>query len=337
MAHAATIVFRDGKTSHIEVRPNELLMEAARRQGVQLPVDCREGVCATCRGVCESGVIEQDYVDDEALTPAELAKGHMLACQTRLKSNGTFYFDVDSSISSISTKIYHATVSAVEPVSEAAAILELSLDDQGKKLKFLPGQYARIQVPNTDQWRAYSFANASAVEGKLRFLIRLLPSGVMSDYVRQRAKVGDAIQLEAPLGVFYLRTIRRPLVMVAGGTGLSAFLAMLDAMVVQGGCGQPIQLYYGVNYEADLSELQRLAHYKEQLAEFDYHIAVLHPSSQWQGNQGVVCDMFDVSFLQHPFDAYLCGPPGMIEATKAWLRDKPVAEYQLFFEKFVSS
>ena len=337
MAHAATIVFRDGKTSHIEVRPNELLMDAARRQGIQLPVDCREGVCATCRGICESGVIDQEYVDDEALTPVELAKGHMLACQTRLKSSGTFYFDVDSTISSTSTKVYQATILAVEQVSEAAAILELSLDEEGKKLKFLPGQYARIQVPETDQWRAYSFANASAAEGKLRFLIRLLPSGVMSDYLRQRAKVGDFIQFEAPLGVFYLRKIERPLVFVAGGTGLSAFLAMLDDRVQKGDCNQPIHLYYGVNFEADLSELERLAHYKTQLAQFDYHIVVMKPSEQWQGNKGVVCDVFVRDFMAQPFDAYLCGPPAMIEATKTWLEQAQVAEHQLFFEKFISS
>lgn len=337
MTHAATIVFRDGKTAHIEVRPNELLMDAARRQGVQLPVDCREGVCATCRGVCESGKVELDYVDEEALSEAELASGHILACQTRLKSDGTFYFDIDSTISSTSTKTYSAVVSKVEKVSEAAAILELQLDDAAKALKFLPGQYARIQVPNTDQWRAYSFANASAQAGTLRFLIRLLPSGVMSDYLRDRAKVGDKIQFEAPLGVFYLRKIERPLMLVAGGTGLSAFLAMLDDFVQKGGCSQPIHLSYGVNYETDLSELARLAEYKTQLPHFDYSIAVMHPSDQWQGQKGVVCDVFKPEFMNQPFDAYLCGPPGMIEATKTWLANAKVAEHQLFFEKFTSS
>lgn len=337
MTLAATIVFRDGKTAHLEVRPNELLMDAARRQGVQLPVDCREGVCATCRGLCESGEISQEYVDEEALTEAELAAGHMLACQTRLKSAATFYFDIDSTISTTTTKTYSAVVSKVEKISEAAAILEIKLTDNAPALKFLAGQYARIQIPDTDQWRAYSFANASTASSTLRFLIRLLPSGVMSDYLRERAQVGDHIQFEAPLGIFYLRKITRLLVFVAGGTGLSAFLAMLDEFVQKGGINQPVRLYYGVNYEADLSELARLEHYKAQLADFDYRLAVMHPSESWQGQKGVVCDVFDMDSLQQPFDAYLCGPPAMIEATKTWLAKADVAQHQLFFEKFTSS
>ncbi|WP_020397022.1 anthranilate 1,2-dioxygenase electron transfer component AntC [Thiolinea disciformis] len=337
MPHTATLVFRDGHTATIEVRDKELLMDAARRHGVNLPVDCREGVCATCRGICETGKFTLDYVDSDALTKAELAKGHILACQTRLQSDGVYSFDVDSKVCKMAVGKFQGTVTAIEKVSEAAATLTLALSPSDKPLRYMAGQYARLNIPNTDQWRAYSFANASADTGSLRFLIRLLPSGVMSDYVRERCKVGDVIQMEAPMGVFYLRKIERPLVMIAGGTGLSAFLAMLESLTQQTDLNQAIRLYYGVNQEADLSELQRLDAFKTQLADFDYKTVIMRPSESWQGNKGVVTDILDLDFLQQAFDAYLCGPPAMIEASRAWLDSHKVAEHHFYFEKFISS
>lgn len=338
MHNTAAIVFRDGITRFVKVDANELLMDAAQRHGVNLPVDCREGVCGTCRCVRESGEVDVEYIDDETLTEEEIADGHVLACQTRLLSTqASFYFDVDSSVCSVATEVHDGKVSEVKQVSDAAAILEIALDDPLQALQYLPGQYARIEIPGTNEWRAYSFATATVKDGKLRFLIRLLPSGVMSDYLRDRAAVGDAISLEAPLGAFYLREIQRPLLMVAGGTGLSAFLGMLDQLESQGGGEQPVRLCYGVTQETDLSELDRLEAFTKSLPDFSYETIVMNPSEAWQGNKGVVCDLFSHDFLAQPFDAYLCGPPPMIEASKQWLETSGVGEHRLFFEKFVSS
>ncbi|WP_027965845.1 anthranilate 1,2-dioxygenase electron transfer component AntC [Halomonas halocynthiae] len=338
MHNTAAIVFRDGITRFVKVGANELLMDAAQRHGVNLPVDCREGVCGTCRCVRESGDVDVEYIDDETLTEEEVADGHVLACQTRLLSTqASFYFDVDSSVCSVATEVHNGKVSEVKQVSDAAAILEITLDDPLQALQYLPGQYARIEVPGTSAWRAYSFATATVKDGKLRFLIRLLPSGVMSDYLRKSAVVGDAISLEAPLGAFYLREVQRPLLMVAGGTGLSAFLGMLDQLENQGGMEQPIRLCYGVTQETDLSELDRLEAFTHSLSDFAYETIVMNPGDGWQGRKGVVCDLFSPDFLAQPFDAYLCGPPPMIEASKQWLETSDVGEYRLFFEKFISS
>ena len=122
----------------------------------------------------------------------------------------------------------------VRQVSESTAILHLDLGGHQAPLDFLPGQYARLSIPGTGTSRAYSFANRPAADNQLQFLIRLLPDGVMSNYIRERCLVGDTLQLEAPLGAFYLRQISRPLILVAGGTGLSALLAMLEQIVEQG-------------------------------------------------------------------------------------------------------
>ena len=65
---------------------------------------------------------------------------------------------------------------------------------------------------------------------ELEFIIRLLPDGVMSDYLRDRAQPGDRIAMRCSKGSFYLRPVARPVILVAGGTGLSAILAMAQSL-----------------------------------------------------------------------------------------------------------
>ena len=339
MSHNVALSFADGKTFFIAVKPGELLLDAALRQGISLPLDCREGVCGTCQGRCESGRYEQEYVDDEALSARDLAERRMLACQTRVQSDATFYFDHDSSRCHAGEPLLlQSTVVRVEQVSASTAILHLDASAQADTLQFLPGQYARLQVPGTDQWRAYSFANRPAAGNQLQFLIRLLPDGVMSNFLREHCAPGMAMQLEAPLGSFYLRQVERPLVMVAGGTGLSAFLGMLDEIAERGDCAWPIQLFYGVNQEADLCETQRLEGLRQRIPGFEFTPVVSQPGADWKGRRGYIHEHFDATRLAAtPFDMYLCGPPPMVEAVKGWVAEQAPAGVQIYAEKFLQS
>jgi len=337
MTYKAALNFADGKTLFCTVQKNELLLDAALRSGITIPLDCREGVCATCQGRCDSGQYTQDYVDDEALSANDLTQRKVLTCQTRLLSDAAFYFDYDSTLcSKAGPSTHQARVSHIERPSDGTAILHLKLDGEGG-IEYLPGQYARLHVPGTDQRRSYSFANAPG-SATLQFLVRLLPQGVMTDYVRERCQVGDVIDFEAPLGTFYLRHIDRPLVMVAGGTGLSAFLGMLDQIAERGGCGQPVHLYYGVRGAADLCELARIDSYAHRIPGFTFVPVLSEPGPQWQGKRGFIAEHLEAAGLgEQPFDMYVCGPPPMVESIKTWLAAQVLGDARLYFEKFTES
>lgn len=337
MGHSVALNFADGKTFFISVNNNELLLDAAIRQGINIPLDCREGVCGTCQGQCESGQYELDYVDEDALSERDLAERKMLACQTRVKSDAAFYFDHSSDFCNAGDTLKIASVvTKVELVSETTAILHVDASSHTEQLQYLPGQYARLQIPGSDEWRSYSFASQPNASNQLQFLIRILPDGVMSNYLRERCQVGQTILLEAPLGSFYLREVDRPLVFVAGGTGLSAFLGMLDRLDAAEH-KLPIQLYYGVNTELDLCEQQRLKSYSERL-NFNYQPVVGRPSADWVGKAGFIHEHLDQTQLaENAFDMYLCGPPPMIEAVKSWLESQSLDNYRLYSEKFLQS
>ncbi|MEB0044127.1 MULTISPECIES: anthranilate 1,2-dioxygenase electron transfer component AntC [unclassified Pseudomonas] len=337
MSHKVAFSFADGKTLFFPVQPNEILLDAALRNGINIPLDCREGVCGTCQGRCESGEYSQDYVDEEALSSQDLLQRKMLTCQTRVTSDAAFYFDFASSLCNAPGPAQlKGNVTSVSQVSASTAILHLDLGPKGP-LDFLPGQYARLRIPGTQSTRAYSFANRPSDHNQLQFLIRLLPDGVMSNYIRDRCQVGDAIELEAPLGAFYLRHVVKPLVLVAGGTGLSAFLGMLDELA-QRGCQQPVHLYYGVRDPADLCERARIEAYAERIPGLCYTEVVSNPTAQWTGKRGYIAEHFDTAALRDaPVDMYVCGPPPMVESIKNWLQIHAMESVCLYYEKFTES
>ncbi|WP_428036857.1 anthranilate 1,2-dioxygenase electron transfer component AntC [Amphritea sp.] len=332
--------FSDGRTRFIGVNSGETVLDAALRQGITIPVDCREGVCATCKGHCSSGDYQLEYVDEDALSAAELRQGGVLTCQMRVASDCAIAFDFESTLcSSSGPEELEAVITNVDLLSESAAVVYIDAQSLGDQLDFLPGQYAHVNVPGTDEWRSYSFACAPNETNQLQFLIRLLPQGVMSDYLRDRAKPGDRMKLKAPLGAFYLHQIKRPLIFVAGGTGLAAFLGMLDQMVESPEhCDQPITLFYGVTQMTDLCEIERLQRYAERLPGFTCHSIVMKENEVWQGPVGVVTDLFEDShFNDGEVDLYLCGPPPMVDAVKGWLDQRDMANSTIHYEKFSAS
>ena len=74
----------------------------------------------------------------------------------------------------------------------------------------------------------------------------------MSSFLTSLAKAGDQMTLAGPLGSFYLRPIQRPLLLLAGGTGLAPFTAMLEKIAEQGS-EHPLHLIYGVTNDFDPS------------------------------------------------------------------------------------
>ena len=128
---------------------------------------------------------------------------------------------------------------------------------------FISGQYVHLSVPGTDQHRSYSFANASFETGEYTFYIKVLEQGAMSDYL-SKATPGDEMTVSGPFGRFYLRPAQRPIVMVAGGTGLAPMLSMLDTLVAQEETQQPVRLLYGAIEPGELFGLDQIAGYAAQ-------------------------------------------------------------------------
>lgn len=337
MSHQIALNFEDGVTRLISCNGSESVVDAAYRQGISIPMDCREGACSTCKCKVESGQYSLgDYIED-ALSSDEASAGYALACQMRPKSDCVVLVASSSAACNTTQQECETQIRSVRRLSDTTFALEL----QGSGLKdlgFLPGQYANLKVPGQeDQHRSYSFSTLQAGADTATFLIRNVPGGLMSGFLKERAQPGTQLQLTGPYGSFYLRAIERPVLMLAGGTGLAPFLAMLDKVVAAGGSPHPIHLIYGVNADGDIVETERLDAFKARLPNFSYAVCVVDANSALPRKGYVIHHIEPAHLNDGEVDIYLCGPPPMVEAVSQYIREQGITPANFYYEKFAAS
>ncbi|MDP2125265.1 MAG: FAD-binding oxidoreductase [Parvibaculum sp.] len=335
MTFQVTVRYSDGATRVMAVGADQTVLQAAEENGIPVVSACQSGVCGTCVGRCTEGTYEPGNV--VALNRSECDEGRILACQARVRSDCTIEFEYPFDGNAARIVVGTAMVTRVERLAPDTVLLALHVSALPAALGFRPGQFAQLEVPGGHGWRSYSFTHADNAGSGIEFLIRLLPQGAMSDWLRDGAKPGARIRLRAPKGDFYLRNTTRPVVLVAGGTGLSAILAMAEELVACG-CPQPVRLNYGVTRDTDLVLLDRLRRLAAAHPGFTFETIVAEPSPQWSGRTGLVTDLLAETDLRAgEVDIYLCGPSAMIDATRAWLGAHGLNGANLYYEKFLPS
>ncbi|MFQ6575279.1 benzoate 1,2-dioxygenase electron transfer component BenC [Pseudomonas sp. UM16] len=333
--HKIALNFEDGVTRFIDATADETVADAAYRQGINIPLDCRDGACGTCKCFAEVGRYDlgQEYIED-ALSEEEAAQGYVLTCQMRAESDCVVRVPASSQVCKTEQSSYQASISAVRQLSDSTIALSIK-GEALSRLAFLPGQYVNLGVPGSEQTRAYSFSSLQK-DGEVSFLIRNVPGGLMSSFLTGLAKAGDSMTLAGPLGSFYLREIRRPLLLLAGGTGLAPFTAMLEKIAEQGS-EHPLHLIYGVTNDFDLVELDRLQDFAARIPNFSFSACVANPESQ-HPLKGYVTQHIEPRHLNEgDVDVYLCGPPPMVEAVSQYIREQGITPANFYYEKFAAA
>lgn len=331
MPNQVALNFEDGVTKVIKVGDMETVMDAAFKARINIPSDCRDGACGTCKSFCESGEFDPgDFIDD-AMTEDELDKGYLLTCQATPESDMSINIPSTSEVAKTSAVTFHGTVDAVDRHSESTITFGIDIPNRDE-LAFLPGQYVNIKVPGTDEVRSYSMSTGPDTD-ETAFMVRITPQGAMSDYLRDRAAVGDEIELSGPYGSFFLREPKRRLLLLAGGTGLAPLLSILEKLA-DSGTEQPVHLIYGVTREADIVGLDWLKAYEDRLSNFTWdYIASEEGTSA--PHTGYVTQIIEPEHLEGgDVDIYLCGPPPMVNAVAKWLETEDVNPANFYFERF---
>ncbi|SER87229.1 benzoate 1,2-dioxygenase electron transfer component BenC [Corynebacterium cystitidis] len=326
------LAFEDGVTRFIEIEEDQTITDAAYKARINIPFDCRDGACGTCKAFCESGEYEEgDYIDD-ALTEDEADEGYILCCQT---------YPIDDMVVNIATTSAAAKTGAgtmighiveLEQLSKSTIKFAVHIEDRDQ-LYYLPGQYMNIAPPNADFHRSYSFSSGPS-DDIVTFLVKNTPGGKMSTYLTEEAKVGDRLNLTGPMGSFFLREPFSPILLLAGGTGLAPILAILEKLAEDPDLTQPVRLIYGATFNHDIVEVDRLNQYKDILADFDW-FSVVSGEGEEHDRTGYVTDHIAEEYLHGgDVDVYLCGPPAMVEAVRTFFRDLDAPPQNFYYEKF---
>lgn len=197
----------------------DLLLDWALMNGVELPHDCRSGVCGTCRVRLDDGDVFGGHLPGDDM---------IHACQARIVS------DIK-----ITTE---AAPDQVTLPARVAGITRLASDVTGvdvelaKPLEFLPGQYCKLQFRG---FPARSYSPTYPLEGRphdrvLHFHIRKLNGGRVSSALGREIEVGHRLRLTGPFGsAFFREGHPGRIVLVASGTGFAPMWSVATAAILE--------------------------------------------------------------------------------------------------------
>lgn len=328
--------FEDGVTRFIQVGEGEILSDAAYRQKMNIPLDCRDGACGTCRAFYESGSYDMDpdmYIED-ALTEEDAEKGYILACQCYPTSDSVIQILASSTVCKTQIHTFNGILTNLQKVSNSTICFDIELDENEPEINFLAGQYVNVAIPEFGETRSYSFSSKPG-ERKTSFVVRNVPEGKMSSFLSNVAKIGDKMSFTGPFGSFYLRPIVRPTLFLAGGTGIAPFLSMLKVLDEKGS-NQPVRMVFGVTNDDDLVAIETLNDVRSRHDWFDYCTVVADELSKHE-RKGYVINHINNNWLNEgDVDIYLCGPVAMVDAVQDWLDGRNIQATNFLFEKFVA-
>ena len=301
--------------TQFEASADETILEAALRQGYNLPNACQSGMCGTCIAQVVSGEVQMGEYDDCALTDEDAAAGMVLLCACHAQSDVVLDLPAYEGAKAIAPRTMPARVAHID-VRGKMALLRLALP-KSPPFKFHAGQYADILYKGAV--RSYSLANAPSDNGVMEFHVRLREGGVFSPALFSGSlKVGDVLRVRAPLGSFTLNeNSDKPLIFIATGTGFAPIKSLLQHLRDT----QPsrsVHIYHGARDAAGLYDEAALHELLYLLPNARYTPVLSRADDAWQGARGyttehVLQDYADLS----GYEVYACGSIDMIRASKA--------------------
>jgi NAD(P)H-flavin reductase/ferredoxin len=293
----------------------ETLLEAALREDIAIPFDCRNGGCGVCKCTLVSGRVDYGIHQPEALTPTEIAAGKVLACCAVPLSDIELEYVPVRAPGGLAVHRHRARIVALTRLADD--VMQVRLAALGERpLRFYAGQYINVLLDD-GQKRSFSFATAPHERDTIELHIRLVPGGRFTPHVFDGMKVGDIVEFEGPLGSFFLREDSdKPIIFVAGATGFAPVKSMLEH-AFHAGIRRDMVLYWGVRSKKDLYLPDLPQRWAAEHPNFRFVPVLSHPlpEDHWHGRTGLVHEAIledypDLSGHQ----LYACGSVKMVEA-----------------------
>lgn len=322
----------------IEVEEGQTILDACLRAGIYLPHACGHGLCGTCKIDVLEGEVAHNGSSSFALMDFERDEGKALACVATLEDDVVIEADLEEEpdAEQHAVRDYRGIVSRVERLAPDIIGLWLALPDA--PLAFQAGQYVMLEVPGVAGARAFSIASPPSATDGIELHIRRVPDGKATGWLHENVREGMELRLAGPYGRFHVRrSAELPKLFLAGGSGLSSPQSMILDQLERGD-DRPIVLVHGARDPAGLYHADLFRALEEKHGNFTYIPAVSGDAPDWDGERGFVHEVIERRF-DGRFEgqqAYLCGPPPMIDACITTLMRGRLFEQHIFHEKFLT-
>jgi 3-phenylpropionate/trans-cinnamate dioxygenase ferredoxin reductase subunit len=195
----------------------DVLLDAALRNGVDMPQNCRSGNCGGCRVRVVNGLAIGGECDEP---------GVVRACQSRVISDLQLEVEALPEMRTVAGQ-----VSAIKRY--APDVVEIDIEPS-RPIMYLPGQYLRMQFRGYPT-RCYSPTASMDDFAEREFLhlhVRRIRDGQVSSAVCKGIREGHRVKILGPFGSAFLRpAYRNRLVLVARGTGFAPIWSIAVAAI----------------------------------------------------------------------------------------------------------
>jgi CDP-4-dehydro-6-deoxyglucose reductase len=315
----------------IEVEPQESILDAALRAGLNLPHSCKAGRCGSCRARIVRGSVHYPRGRPLALTAEEEAAGDVLLCQARADGPVAIETRQIRSVTDVQIRSLPCRVQRMRRLSPDVMGLWLRLPAI-EPFAWHPGQYIDVMLSGGRR-RSFSLANPPHDAGLLELHVRRSSRGEFTSLVFGSMTEGTLLRIEGPLGQMTYRPGNGTVLLVGGGTGYAPMKAILRH-VLETGIDRRVVLFWGARTVEDLYEHEWLQSLAASEARFRY-VPVLSDQAGTgmlggQVHEAVLASGEDLAGA----DVYAAGPPDMVAAVRAELPRHGVDPGRIVFDSF---
>jgi propane monooxygenase reductase component len=322
----------------IDCDEEESVLDAAFRHGFNLVYGCREGQCSACKAYLLEGEVVLKPYSTFALSESEESNGYTLLCRAMPEEDlvvELLHFDPDNYRLENEIRDGRATVTAVEALTHDIRRLELDVLEPAD-FSFVPGQYVDVWIPGSENTgearRSFSMANAPG-DGRIELIVKRYPDGRFSSLLDGAIAPGDELRFTGPYGAFHLRKTERPILMVAGGSGMAPILSLLRTLAAARS-DRPVRFFYGARTEQDLFYVDLIRELGAGLPDFEF-MPVLSETDRFVHE--AAGEHLESGAMSDP-EIYMCGPPPMIDAMIELATERHgIDEGQIFHDKFTTA
>ena len=319
----------------LEVQGGQTLLSALYANEIFIPSACGgKGTCGHCKITVVSGGGLVLPTELPSLTRKEIRSNTRLACQVKIRED--IYVRIPEEFLNI--KMFTATVESVIDLTYDMKEIRLRLAEPAE-ISHRPGQYVQIQAPSPDDpvFRAYSISSAIHQPNIVELIVRLIPGGIASTYLHN-LNVGETVRFTGPYGEFRLN--ENPsveIICVGGGSGMAPMKNIIYS-IYEKWPERSCRLFFGCRTTRDIFYLKQFEELAQKFKNFHVVYALSDESAQgekWDGETGFIHLSVD-RYLEAGVkrQAFLCGPPMMVDAVTRILEEKGVRSSDIFYDEF---
>lgn len=311
------------------------LLEAALRAGVSLNYGCSGGNCGLCKGRIVSGLVKKTRHHDYPLSETEKAEGIVLLCSNTAVSDVVIEAAVTDGVQDIPFQQISASLKAKASLNDEVMLLHLQTP-RSQRLRFLAGQRVVLKVGGS-YTAELPIASCPCDDRNLLLHVHRQPGNLFSDYVFDKLKHNETVEVEGPQGEFILHEQSgRPLFFIAFDGGFAPIKSLIEhAMSLEAESihlhwiGSTREQIYLPNVGRAWDDALDTFDYIEHVADFD--LRVMNPKRQTQLYEYLALVSKQQDELMQG-DIYLAGPEAAVAAAERFFLALGLPKSRVFVE-----